>query len=197
MDGTLTQAVIDFAEMRRRVAAVGGLDSLNGDILAIIASWPPAQQAAAHAEIAAVEADALQRMQLMPGVLRLSSFLDASRVPRAIVTRNVNCEQQRSWAVGAAAAAAPVQPCWPVRRAVALRLRAWLLSRPPLAPPPPSPPPLPSTRLQPASTSSTATTSRCRPLRPPSPASLHLTNQTPRRCCTLPSGGAWSRRSCA
>jgi hypothetical protein len=30
MDGTLTKAVIDFADMRRRVAAVGGLDSLNG-----------------------------------------------------------------------------------------------------------------------------------------------------------------------
>jgi hypothetical protein len=30
MDGTLTKAVIDFADMRRRVAAVEGLDSLNG-----------------------------------------------------------------------------------------------------------------------------------------------------------------------
>lgn len=30
MDGTLTKAVIDFADMRRRVAAVAGLDSLNG-----------------------------------------------------------------------------------------------------------------------------------------------------------------------
>ena len=35
MDGTLTKAVIDFADMRRRVAAVGGLDSLNG------AGWGP------------------------------------------------------------------------------------------------------------------------------------------------------------
>lgn len=30
MDGTLTRAVIDFAEMRRRVAAVAGLDGIQG-----------------------------------------------------------------------------------------------------------------------------------------------------------------------
>ncbi|KAI3426065.1 hypothetical protein D9Q98_008033 [Chlorella vulgaris] len=90
MDGTLTKAVIDFAEMRRSVAAVGGLDSLSGDILDIIASWPAEQQQAAHAAIAVVEAKALRDMQLMPGVLELSSFLDERQVPRALVTRNVN-----------------------------------------------------------------------------------------------------------
>ncbi|KAL4436652.1 hypothetical protein ABPG75_003791 [Micractinium tetrahymenae] len=90
MDGTLTKAVIDFADMRRRVAAVAGLDSLNGDILDVIASWPPEQQRAAHAAIAEVEAQALRDMQLMPGVLELSAYLDALRVPRALVTRNVN-----------------------------------------------------------------------------------------------------------
>lgn len=90
MDGTLTLSVIDFAEMRRSVAAVAGLDSLQGDILDIIASWTPAQQEAAHAAIAVVEAQALRDMQLMPGVLELSQFLDGLGVPRALVTRNVN-----------------------------------------------------------------------------------------------------------
>ena len=47
---------------------------------------------AAHAAIAAVEARALADMQLMPGVLELSGFLDQLGVPRALVTRNVNCE---------------------------------------------------------------------------------------------------------
>lgn len=91
MDGTLTVPVIDFVDMRRRVAAVGGVDSIPGDILDFIAGLTPEQQARAHAAIADVEADALQRMQLMPGVLELSSYLDGLRVPRALVTRNVNC----------------------------------------------------------------------------------------------------------
>eukprot|EP00887_Chlorella_sp_A99_P002692 scaffold6.g2692.t1 len=90
MDGTLTRAVIDFAEMRRRVAAVAGLDRLQGDILDCIAAFPPKLQAAAHAEIAAIESQALADMQLMPGVLELSQFLDDRGVPRALVTRNVN-----------------------------------------------------------------------------------------------------------
>ncbi|EFN52132.1 hypothetical protein CHLNCDRAFT_27049, partial [Chlorella variabilis] len=90
MDGTLTRAVIDFAEMRRRVAAVAGLDGIQGDILDVIASWPVAQQEAAHAAIAEIEAQALRDMQLMPGVLELSQKLDERGVPRALVTRNVN-----------------------------------------------------------------------------------------------------------
>ena len=87
MDGTLTQAVIDFAEMRRRVAAVAQppMESLTGgDILAIIGSWPAAQREAAHAAIASVEQQALRDMQLMPGVVELSAYLDvrACRVGR-------------------------------------------------------------------------------------------------------------------
>ena len=61
-----------------------------GDILDVIASWPPEQQQAAHAAIAEVEAQALRDMQLMPGVLELSAYLDALGMPRALVTRNVN-----------------------------------------------------------------------------------------------------------
>lgn len=66
------------------------LRSPAGDILDVIASWAPEQQRAAHAAIAEVEAQALRDMQLMPGVLELSGFLDALDVPRALVTRNVN-----------------------------------------------------------------------------------------------------------
>lgn len=49
-----------------------------------------AQQEAAHAAIAEIEAQALRDMQLMPGVLELSQKLDERGVPRALVTRNVN-----------------------------------------------------------------------------------------------------------
>jgi beta-phosphoglucomutase-like phosphatase (HAD superfamily) len=55
---------------------------------------------AAHAAIATVEARALQDMQLMPGVLELSAFLDQLGVPRALVTRNVNCECRRAGPAG-------------------------------------------------------------------------------------------------
>jgi len=114
MDGTLTKAVIDFADMRARVARVGGVEKIQGerwkmdclvrlerlllmpcspasmlsiphliqrleaetytmpmltsistgDILDFIATLTPQQQTAAHAEIAAIEADALQNMQV-------------------------------------------------------------------------------------------------------------------------------------
>jgi beta-phosphoglucomutase-like phosphatase (HAD superfamily) len=108
MDGTLTQAVIDFAEMRRRVAACAGLQAIDGDILDVIASWPAEQQAAAHAAIAEVEAQALRDMQLMPGVLELSQFLDGRGVPRALVTRNVNGEAGGAEGAVAVSSGAPL-----------------------------------------------------------------------------------------
>lgn len=86
MDGTLTVPVIDFAEMRRRV----GLGPADGDILTVIDAWPPARRAAAYAAIAEVEAEALARMEVMPGVQELCAVLDAARVPRALLTRNVS-----------------------------------------------------------------------------------------------------------
>jgi HAD superfamily hydrolase (TIGR01549 family) len=85
-DGTLTVPCIDFADMRRRVAAVRPFE---GDILHAIHSWPLAERKAAEAAIAEVEARALADMRVMPGAPELAALLDAARVPRALVTRNV------------------------------------------------------------------------------------------------------------
>jgi len=84
MDGTLTMPVIDFVEMRRRCGV------LTGDLLDTIAGWPADKQHAAHKAIQEVEEEALVRMQLMPGLLELCSFLGSQNLPRGLVTRNVD-----------------------------------------------------------------------------------------------------------
>ncbi|KAH7623919.1 putative Haloacid dehalogenase-like hydrolase domain-containing protein [Nannochloris sp. 'desiccata'] len=84
MDGTLTVPCIDFAEMRRRAGVT------EGDILTVIDAWPAERRAKAYAAIAEIEAEALQNMKIMPGAVVLCSLLDASHVPRALVTRNVS-----------------------------------------------------------------------------------------------------------
>ena len=91
--------------MRRRRAGVP-----TGDVLAALESFPTEQRLAAEAAILAVEEEvcasdisviarsraflrhacsqALPRMQLMPGVLQLCSFLDKRSIPRGLITRN-------------------------------------------------------------------------------------------------------------
>ena len=84
MDGTLTVPVIDFAAMRRRVGV-----GQTGDILDIIKTWDTDRQEQAKKILADIEEEALQRMQVMPGVLDLCDYLDEHRIPRALITRNV------------------------------------------------------------------------------------------------------------
>ncbi|DBB05600.1 TPA: hypothetical protein ACH3X1_012544 [Trebouxia sp. C0004] len=79
MDGTLTVPVIDFAEMRRRCGV------MTGDVLDTIAGWPAEKQLVANQAIREVEQEALQHMQLMPGLLDLCSFLEAQGLPRQVV----------------------------------------------------------------------------------------------------------------
>lgn len=83
MDGTLTVPCIDFAEMRRRVGI------LEGDILDVIGQMNAEDAAAAHRVLAEFEAEALQDMQVMPGVRELAATLDGLGVPRGLITRNV------------------------------------------------------------------------------------------------------------
>mmetsp|Transcript_33817 Transcript_33817/g.41675 ORF Transcript_33817/g.41675 Transcript_33817/m.41675 type:complete len:273 (-) Transcript_33817:1120-1938(-) len=82
MDGTMTVPVLDFAEMRRRV----GVES--GDILQVIATWPKENQQVAHSVIAEMEQEALQKLELMPFLEELCSFLDSNNIQRALLTRN-------------------------------------------------------------------------------------------------------------
>mmetsp|Transcript_11841 Transcript_11841/g.13771 ORF Transcript_11841/g.13771 Transcript_11841/m.13771 type:complete len:238 (-) Transcript_11841:1041-1754(-) len=83
MDGTLTVPVLDFAEMRRRVGVK------EGDILHVISSWPEEEKAAALSTIETIEAEALEKTELMPHLESLCAFLDSKSVKRGLVTRNV------------------------------------------------------------------------------------------------------------
>jgi phosphoglycolate phosphatase-like HAD superfamily hydrolase len=85
MDGCLCFSAIDFKEMRRRVGAPPGTD-----ILEHVAAMPTQQEReSALAAIAEIEHAAIEGMRLAPGALELARELDARRVPRALVTRNV------------------------------------------------------------------------------------------------------------
>lgn len=70
--------------MRRRVGIT------SGDILHVIDSWSPTDRQKALDAIAEIEAEALQRMKIMPDALELCTLLDNARIPRALVTRNVS-----------------------------------------------------------------------------------------------------------
>merc|ERR1712154_439649 len=82
MDGTCTKACIDFKEMRRRSSI------LTGDLLAVLDSLPEEKRLMASQAIEEVEAEALPKMQLMPGLLNLCHWLDEQQVPRGLITRN-------------------------------------------------------------------------------------------------------------
>jgi HAD superfamily hydrolase (TIGR01549 family) len=82
MDGTLTEPVIDFAEMRRRLGIP------QGDILATVRSWPELRQRTAFDVIEEIEEDARRRMTLREGTVELLGFLDGSGIRKGLITRN-------------------------------------------------------------------------------------------------------------
>jgi phosphoglycolate phosphatase-like HAD superfamily hydrolase len=85
MDGCVALSEIDFKEMRRRINAPPGTD-----ILEHVAAMPTEREREeALKAIAEVEHAAIRGMRLAPGALELARALDARRVPRALVTRNV------------------------------------------------------------------------------------------------------------
>lgn len=83
MDGTLTVPNLDFAAMYRRC----GVDP-QLDILAELATRPPAQAQAAYAVIEEMEQQGRDTLQLMPGARELAVWLAAHQIPTALVTRN-------------------------------------------------------------------------------------------------------------
>ncbi|KAM0925446.1 hypothetical protein ACQ4PT_004123 [Festuca glaucescens] len=96
MDGTLTVPVIDFPAMYREVlggeAAYAAARAAGGgavDILHCIESWGPDEQRRAYEAIARFERDGLDRLQIMPGASELCRFLDARKIRRGLITRNV------------------------------------------------------------------------------------------------------------
>jgi HAD superfamily hydrolase (TIGR01549 family) len=90
MDGTLTIPNLDFGEMYRRCGVEG-----NKDILAEIRnSMSPDQAAQANAVIEEMEEEGRRTLQLMPGALELTRWLQAHQIPTALVTRNTKRSAQ-------------------------------------------------------------------------------------------------------
>jgi HAD superfamily hydrolase (TIGR01549 family) len=83
MDGTLTVPNLDFAEMYRRVGCK------TNDILGEIDGWPEDRQNKANEVIYEMEQEALRTMKRMPGAEELGKFFDDKKLPRGLVTRNV------------------------------------------------------------------------------------------------------------
>lgn len=84
MDGTLTVPNHDFALMYQRVGCV------TGDILSEIETWDLERRDAANQIIHEMETEALSGMAVMPHARELCAFLDKHKVPRGLVTRNVD-----------------------------------------------------------------------------------------------------------
>ncbi|KAH7663979.1 HAD-like protein, partial [Dioscorea alata] len=100
MDGTLTVPVIDFPAMYRTVLGEDTYASLLSaspsgsiDILHHIETWAPAEQQRVYEIIADFERQGLDRLQIMPGALKLCGFLDSKKISfyrRGLITRNVD-----------------------------------------------------------------------------------------------------------
>jgi hypothetical protein len=89
MDGTLTVPTIDFASMYRRVLGDDHPRIVSGspiDILHEIAEWSPEKQVQAYAIIAEYEKQALERLQIMPG-------LSTSHLSSSFFTLRISCQK--------------------------------------------------------------------------------------------------------
>ncbi|KAG2487568.1 hypothetical protein HYH03_013847 [Edaphochlamys debaryana] len=83
MDGTLTQAHIDFADMRARTGIP------MGDLFTVMEAWgEPARIAGAMDTILQIEAEAAKAVSAMPGLMPLLELIREKQVPVALVTRN-------------------------------------------------------------------------------------------------------------
>ncbi len=84
LDGTLTLPVHDFAAIR---VALGMAES-DPDILGFLASLPPAEAAARHARLMAIEYELAARTAAAPGAGRLLDQLKRRGARLGILTRN-------------------------------------------------------------------------------------------------------------
>lgn len=83
LDGTLTEAVHDFAAIRRRLGIPAGID-----ILAYLDHQPPARARALHAQLDAIEYAYAEQAAAAPGCHALLAALARRGVRLGIVTRN-------------------------------------------------------------------------------------------------------------
>ncbi|KAG2444612.1 hypothetical protein HXX76_001356 [Chlamydomonas incerta] len=83
MDGTLTEAHIDFADMRARTGIP------IGDLFTVMESWEEDSRILGSMNtILDIEADAAKAVSAKPGLMELLQLLKDRQVPVALVTRN-------------------------------------------------------------------------------------------------------------
>lgn len=83
MDGTLTIPNLDFKEMYNRCGV-----PMNEDILVAITKMNDGQRDKAVSIIEEMEAEGARTLQLGPGVAEMARWLQAHKIPMALVTRN-------------------------------------------------------------------------------------------------------------
>ena len=88
MDGTLTTAHIDFADMRKRTRIP------QGDLFTVLESSTPDHIAHAMKEILEIEAEASKKVSAKDGLIDLLTFLKDRSCPIALVTRNTKHSTQ-------------------------------------------------------------------------------------------------------
>ncbi|EFJ44982.1 hypothetical protein VOLCADRAFT_106209 [Volvox carteri f. nagariensis] len=85
MDGTLTEAHIDFADMRARTGIP------VGDLFTVMESWgQDSRILAAMTTILQIEEQAARAVSAKPGLLQLLQLIKDHKVPVALVTRNTS-----------------------------------------------------------------------------------------------------------
>jgi HAD superfamily hydrolase (TIGR01549 family) len=88
MDGTLTTAHIDFADMRKRTRIP------QGDLFTVLESSTPEHIYVAMKEILEIEAEASKKVSAKEGLMELLTFLRDQKCPVALVTRNTPSSTQ-------------------------------------------------------------------------------------------------------
>ena len=89
MDGTLTQPIIDWQRLRKRIGAPP-----ESTIMDHIAGLPQAEAARAEAILLETEREGTEQAPLNEGVHELFDALDQKGIPRAIVTNNHRAAMQ-------------------------------------------------------------------------------------------------------
>lgn len=93
MDGTLTIPNLDFGEMYRRCGL--DIEKRNQDLLVEIRdNMSPEKASQANAIIEEMEEEGRRTLQLMPGTLEVTHWLQAHQIPIALVTRNTKRSAQ-------------------------------------------------------------------------------------------------------
>lgn len=93
MDGTLVKPCIDFGEMRRRIYSVASRDLdkciKEGCVLELAETLSETGREQANRILHEIESDAIERMQVMDGMMELCAWLDENGMERGLLTRNV------------------------------------------------------------------------------------------------------------